>query len=325
MPFILRFDDNLAASSGFIYIESEFQENFFSGRERSIMTIGTSALGSAQTLALMKAPIAKPGIPDPATAQTALPAAKPDAVTLSDPLGMAGLMKMAGAEMKAVGAELKAGAEGAYVKDGKAEEADEAEGGKGKGKGKAGKGKGKGKDGKKIPPGLAKKDPASLPDGNPWKAVLEEKKAEEEKQQKQEQLQQQGVAPQAGAVAAKQAAVAQQGAAAQQAAPNINPQVLAQLAQQQGAAQPPGAALALPGQPPVAGIGQPVAGIGQPVGLIPPPLSKAEQAKQTQQVINGFGNSASLNLLNAPNVGGNFGVVSALSEQVGIAKLLSGI
>lgn len=38
-----------------------------------------------------------------------------------------------------------------------------------------------------IPPGLAKKDPNSLPDGNPWKKILLEKAEEEKKAQKESQ------------------------------------------------------------------------------------------------------------------------------------------
>lgn len=45
----------------------------------------------------------------------------------------------------------------------------------GKGHHKAHHGKGHDKTGKPIPPGLAKKNSADLPDGNPWKTALAEK------------------------------------------------------------------------------------------------------------------------------------------------------
>lgn len=45
-----------------------------------------------------------------------------------------------------------------------------------------GKGGGKNKSGKALPPGIAKKQAADLPDGNPWKAALEEKEAQASQQ-----------------------------------------------------------------------------------------------------------------------------------------------
>ena len=67
------------------------------------------------------------------------------------------------------------------VQQPKAEAAEETRG--------PGKGKGKGKG--KIPPGLAKKDPSSLPEGNPWRAILEQQQKEQE--QKQQTAQQPAV------------------------------------------------------------------------------------------------------------------------------------
>ena len=52
--------------------------------------------------------------------------------------------------------------------------------------GKAGKAQGKSKQGKKIPPGIAKKSADQLPAGNPWKAVLESREAEAAAVQKAE-------------------------------------------------------------------------------------------------------------------------------------------